>query len=294
MGSILPLVLGRLQQGEMVAVGIREVGIDTKRLGRRRGFLELHTAGLEELDVLAAIVRPEHPVVPAAVRTRRRARIDDIPSFQEDELELHAFGRNGEPAGATGLLVVLALLEAKSLRIELQRQVLVANDDRDVGRLLEDAIIGRGRLAGEAGLEHREQVAVRILEGCRDAPRLLLRLLVRADVEVHSACLEPLVTLEAVLREERDVVPRRARFGTYADLDLLFALREDKLEFLSLGRDGEPAWVTGQAVIRALLEAERFRVKLQGFLLIAHDDGHMRQFFDHGVHLPNLYDATVI
>ena len=90
------------------------------------------------------------------------------------------------------------------------------------------------------------------------------------------------------------MVPRRSRFRTYAHLDLLFALREDKLEFLSLGRDGEPAWVTGQLVIRALLEAERLRVKLQGFLLIAHDDGHMRQLFDHGFRLQKLYDAQVI
>src|SRR6266581_5093152 len=293
MESTLPPLLGRLQQREMVAFGIREVGVDAKRLVLRRGLLELHAAGPEEIDVFAAVVRSEHPVVPAAVRIRRRARIDEVLSSQEDELDLEAFGRDGEPAGAAGLLVVLALLEAKSLRIELQRPVLVANDDRHVGRLLEDAIIGRGRLAGEAGLEHGEQVAVRILEGCRDAPRLLLRLLVRADVEVHSACLEPLVTFEAVLREERDVVPRRARFGTYAHLDLLFALREDKLEFLSHGRDGEPAWVTGQLVIRALLEAERFRVKLQGVLLIAHDDGHMRQLFDHGFRLRKLYDDSV-
>src|SRR6266581_3520092 len=126
MGLTLPLVLGRLQQGEMVAVGIREVGIYAKRLIFRRWFLELHAAGPEELDVLAAVVRPEHPVVTTAVRVRRRARIDEVPSFQEDELELQAFGRNGEPAGATGLLVVLALLKAESFGVELQRPVLVA------------------------------------------------------------------------------------------------------------------------------------------------------------------------
>src|SRR6266571_4678401 len=278
----------------MVAIRIREVGVNAKPLFRRRGLLELHAAGLEDLDILPAVVRPEHPVVPATIRAQRRARIVDVPPFQEDELELLAFGRDGEPAGATGLLVVLALLEAEPLRVELQSPVLIADDDRNVSRLLEDAVIVRGRLAGDVGLDHREHVAVRIFEGCRDAPRLLLRLHVRADVEVHPARLEPLVTLEAVLREERDVVPRRARFWTYAHLDLLFALREDKLEFLFLGRDGEPAWVTGQLVIHALLEAERLRVKLQGFLLIAHDDGHLRQLFDHGFRLQKLYDAQVI
>src|SRR6266516_8102773 len=294
MESTLPPLLGRLQQREMVAFGSREVGVDAKRLVLRRGLLELHAAGPEEIDVFAAVVRSEHPVVPAAVRIRRRARIDEVLSSLEDELDLEAFGRDGEPAGAAGLRVVLALLEAKSLRIELQRPVLVANDDRHVGRLLEDAIIGRGRLAGEAGLEHGEQVAVRILEGCRDAPRLLLRLLVRADVEVHSARLEPLITLEAVLREERDVVPRRSRFRAHAHLDLLFALREDKLEFLASRRNSEPAGVTGQLVVRALLQPEYFRVEMQGLFLVAHNDGHVRQFLYHGFRLQRLYDVLVI
>src|SRR5207247_9857589 len=90
------------------------------------------------------------------------------------------------------------------------------------------------------------------------------------------------------------VAPRPCCCRTCAHLYLLSALREDKLEFLALGRDGEPAWVTGQPVIRALLEAERLRVKLQGFLLIAHNDGHVRQFLDHGLHLQKLYDAPVI
>src|SRR6266545_4940397 len=151
MGSILPPVLGWLQQRKMVAVGIREVGIYAERLVLRRRLLELHAAGPEEIDVFAAVVRPEHPVVPAAVRVRRRARIDDVPSLQEDELELQAFGRDGEPAGAAGLLVVLALLEAKPLHIELQRPVLIADDDRDVGRLLDDAIIVRAALPSMLG-----------------------------------------------------------------------------------------------------------------------------------------------
>ncbi len=90
------------------------------------------------------------------------------------------------------------------------------------------------------------------------------------------------------------MVPRRSRFRAQAHLDLLFALREDELEFLALGRDGEPAGAAWQLVVRALLESECSRIELQRSLLVAHNDGHVRQFLDHGCLLQTLYNILVI
>jgi hypothetical protein len=56
------------------------------------------------------------------------------------------------------------------------------------------------------------------------------------------------------------------------------ALGEDEFHVLSRGRDCQPTRTTGLLVIRAFLESKDLRIKLKGFVLVAHDDGCVGQF----------------
>src|SRR2546426_1712997 len=109
-GSCLPLALGRhgprLEQREVVAVRICEVGRDAVVRLDGRGVLELQSARLEGLEVLAAIVRPENEVIASAPRFGRRARIQLVPAFEQDQLDVGALGGDGEPAGTARIPVV--------------------------------------------------------------------------------------------------------------------------------------------------------------------------------------------
>src|SRR2546425_2956030 len=113
----------------MVAVWIREVGsYAVSRLNWHR-TLELYTPCPQRLEVLATIVRQEHPVVATAVSFRRWTRIDHIFSFDQDEFEFLSFRCHLQPPRMTRLLIVLALLEAYDIRVELERLILVAHND---------------------------------------------------------------------------------------------------------------------------------------------------------------------
>src|SRR5438128_2150828 len=140
-GSCLPLALGRhrprLEQREVVAVRVAEVGRDAVvRLDGRR-VLELQSACLEDLEVLAAIVRPENEVIAPAPRFGRRARIQLVFAFEEDQLDVRPLRCDGEPSGVARVLVVRPLLEPEHLGVELQGFLLVAHDNRNVRQFLD-------------------------------------------------------------------------------------------------------------------------------------------------------------
>src|SRR3989442_12192793 len=140
-GSCLPLALGRhrpgLEQREVVAVRVCEVGRDPiVRLDGSR-VLELQSARLEDLEVLAAVVRPENEVIASAPRFGRRARIQFVFAFEEDQLDVRGFRRDGEPAGTAWIPVIRAVLEPEHLGVELQGCLLVAHDDWYVRQFLD-------------------------------------------------------------------------------------------------------------------------------------------------------------
>jgi hypothetical protein len=62
---------------------------------------------------------------------------------------------------------------------------------------------------------------------------------------------------------------------TYSPLD------KDEFEFLSFGCDCEPSGAAGLLVVLAFFEAEDFGVELEGFVLVADDDGDVGCFLDH-------------
>src|SRR3989449_2107008 len=140
-GSCLPLALGRhgtrLEQREVVAVRVGEVGRDAVVRFDGRGVLELQSARLEDLEVLAAIVRPENEVIAPAPGFGRRTRIQLVFAFEEDQLDVRALGRDGEPAGTARVPVIRALLEPEHLGVELQGFLLVAHDDWYVRQFLD-------------------------------------------------------------------------------------------------------------------------------------------------------------
>src|SRR2546427_10151332 len=140
-GSCRPRALGRhgprLEQRKVVAVRVGEVGRNAVVRLDGRGVFELQSARLEDLEVLAAIVRPENEVIASAPRFRRRARIQLVPTFEQDQLDVGLLRRHGEPAGVARVLVVRALLEAEHLGVEFQGFLLVVHDNRDVRQLLD-------------------------------------------------------------------------------------------------------------------------------------------------------------
>src|SRR3989442_8735835 len=132
------------------------------------------------------------------------------------------------------------------------------------------------------GLEQREVVAVRVCEVGRDA---IVRLDGSRVIELQSARLEDLEVLAAIVRPENEVIASAPRFGRRARIQFVFAFEEDQLDVCPLGCDGEPSRVARILVVRPLLEPEHLGVEFQGFLLIAHDDWHVRQLLDHGFRL---------
>src|SRR5436853_7003031 len=115
-GSCLPPSLSRcgarLEQCQVVSVRVREIGGDAVIRLDGRGVLELQAARSEDLDVLATIVRLEHPVVPAASRFWMRARIQLVLALEENHLDVGPLRRDREPAGAAGVLIIRPLLQA--------------------------------------------------------------------------------------------------------------------------------------------------------------------------------------
>src|SRR2546425_1215062 len=112
--------------------------------------------------------------------------------------------------------------------------------------------------------------AFRRTRRCRDTPGCVRR--------GNSAAMPP------ALRGPHVVAPAIRLWGR-SRIQLVLALEEDQFEVLSFGADGEPAGVPGQLVVRALLEPEHFRVELESSLLVAHNDGHVGHFLDHGLTL---------
>src|SRR6266480_4166814 len=142
-----------------------------------------------------------------------------------------------------------------------------------------------------ARLEQRQVVPVRIGEVGREA-------VVRLDgcriFELQPAGFEGLEVLPQIVRLEYPVVAAAARLRGRPRIQLVLALEEDHLDVHSLRGDRQPTKVARVLIVRALLEPEHLRVELQGSVLVAHDDGHVCQFFDHGRILRSLYYATVI
>src|SRR3989442_879792 len=139
-GSCLPLALGRhgsrLEQREVVAVRVGEVGRDAVVRLDGSGVLELQSARFEDLEVLAEIVRPEIEVIASAPRFGRRARIQLVFACEQDQLDVRPLGCDGEPSRVARVLVVRPLLEPEHLGVEFQGFLLVAHDDRNVRQFL--------------------------------------------------------------------------------------------------------------------------------------------------------------
>src|SRR3989454_12798393 len=133
-----------------------------------------------------------------------------------------------------------------------------------------------------AYLEQRQVVAVGVRKVRGDA---IVRLDGRRVLELHPVGREELGLLSAVVRLEHNVVAPATRLRGRSRIQFVLALEEDQFEVLSFGADGEPAGVPGYLVVRALLEPEHLRVELKSSLLVAHDDGHVGHFLDHGLTL---------
>src|SRR6266571_8868667 len=121
------------------------------------------------------------------------------------------------------------------------------------------AVGGRVRFPDEVGLDEDKLVAVRVLEGSRDPPRLLDGLRVVAHLEVDPLGSQRLEVLAAVGRGERDLVAARAGFRAEAEVHLRLPFHEDEFELLPFGGDGEPTRPAGLLVVGALLEPQRPR-----------------------------------
>src|SRR5207245_4066032 len=108
-GSCRPRALGRhgtrLEQRQVVAVRVGEVGCDSVVRLDGRGVLELQSTRLEDLEVLTAIVGRENEVIASAPRFGQRARIQRVPTFEQDELDVGPLRRHGQPAGVPGILI---------------------------------------------------------------------------------------------------------------------------------------------------------------------------------------------
>src|SRR5262249_42284549 len=126
----------RLEQREMVPVGISEVRGNPVWRVDGGGVLELQSARGQRGEVCAAIIGAEDMVIAAAFGVSRRARIERVATLDQDELHLLAVGRNGQPARATLLLIILTLFESQHASVEVDGAVLIAHDDRHVGCLL--------------------------------------------------------------------------------------------------------------------------------------------------------------
>src|SRR5205823_8403907 len=139
-GSLLPLGRGRLQERDMVAIRVREVRGDAVVRLDRGGILELHSAGFQNLEILAAVVRLEHPVVAAAAGLGRRARIQLVPALKQDQLDVLSLRTDGEPSGVSRELVVRALFQSKHVRVELKGFLLAAHDDGRMRQFLDHGL----------------------------------------------------------------------------------------------------------------------------------------------------------
>ena len=128
-------------------------------------------------------------------------------------------------------------------------------------------------------------VAVRVREVRREAEIGFDR---RGVLELQTASLEDLDVLSTIVRLEDEVVAAATRFRRRAGINLVPPLEEDQLDVRPFGGDGEPAGVAGISIVGTLFKPEHLRVEFQGFLLVAHDDGHVGQFLDHGVTQPRI------